>query len=109
WIGDPQKSEDARLLAEERNNEDLPKLKKRVLEHLRAGIKTGHLVFRGSPRQISLGADQSKPSKSMRTAMADYWPRLYPKFDKVPVRITSDQRAIKDVLSGETSSATADV
>jgi len=109
WIGDPQKSEDARLLAEERNNEDLPKLRKRVLEHLRTGIKTGHLVFRGSSRQVKLGPDQSKPSKSMRTAMAEHWPRLYPKFDRVPVRITSEQRAIKDVLSGETTSATADV
>ncbi len=109
WIGDPQKSEDARHLAEERNNEDLPKLKKRVLDHLRAGIKTGRLVFRGSSRQVTLGPDQSKPSKAMRTSMADYWPRLYPKFDKVPVRITSDQRAIKDVLSGEATSATQDV
>lgn len=109
WIGDPQKSEDARLLAEERNNEDLPKLKRRVLDHLRTGIKTGHLVFRGSSRQIKLGPDQSKPSKAMRTDMAEHWPRLYPKFDKVPVRITSEQRAIKDVLSGETTSATTDV
>ncbi|MFG0261208.1 MAG: BREX system P-loop protein BrxC, partial [Novipirellula sp. JB048] len=109
WIGDPQKSEDARLLAEERNNEDLPKLRKRVLDHLRTGIKTGHLVFRGSSRQVTLGPDQSKPSKSMRANMSEYWPRLYPKFDKVPVRVTSEQRAIKDVLSGETTSATQDV
>jgi hypothetical protein len=35
--------------------------------------------------------------------MAAYWPTLYPKFEKVPVRITNDQKAIQDVLSGETN------
>ena len=109
WVGDPQKSDDARGLAEERNNEDLPKLRRRVLEHLRTGIRTGHLVFRGASRQLNLHGDPSKPSKAMRVNMAEYWPRLYPKFDKVPIRIASDQRAIKDVLSGETSTATQDV
>ena len=35
--------------------------------------------------------------------MAAYWPTLYPKFEKVPVRITNDQKAIQDVLAGETN------
>ena len=34
--------------------------------------------------------------------MAAYWPTLYPKFEKVPVRITNEQKAIADVLAGET-------
>lgn len=108
WISDPQKSEDARNLAEERSRDDIPKLRRRVLEGLKQGMKAGHLVFRGSSRQLS-SKPGVVPSKAMRNDMADYWPRLYPKFDRVPVRITSDQRAIKDVLAGETSSATQDV
>ena len=35
--------------------------------------------------------------------MAAYWPALYPRFDKVPVRIINEQKAIQDVLAGETN------
>jgi hypothetical protein len=37
--------------------------------------------------------------------MATFWPQIYTKFDKVPVRISDDQKAIQAVLSGSTNLA----
>ena len=101
WKGDPHKSEDARKLAQDRETDDLPKLERKVIDGLKEGIRTGYLVFRGSNRQVGPKAGQTSAS-AMRADMAAYWPALYPKFDKVPVRITNDQKAIVDVLAGET-------
>ena len=102
WVGDPHKSEDARKLAQDRENEDLPKLHRKVIDGLKEGIRTGHLVFRGSSRQVGIKPGQTSGG-ALRTEMAAYWPTLYPKFDKVPVRITQEQKAIQDVLAGETN------
>lgn len=102
WKGDPHKSEDARKLAQDRENDDLPKLERKVLDGLKEGLRTGHLVFRGSSRQIGVKQGQTSGG-AMRNEMAGYWPTLYPKFDKVPVRIVNDQKAIQDVLAGETN------
>lgn len=99
WVGDPQKSEDARKLAQDRENDDLPKLRRRVVEGLKEGIRTGHLVFRGMNRQVSIKPNQT-PADALRAEMAAYWPTIYSKFDKVPVRIANDQKAIQDVLVG---------
>ncbi len=107
WKGDPHKSEDARKLAQDRENDDLPKLERKVLEGLKDGVRTGHLIFRGSSRQVGLKPGQTS-GIALRSEMAAYWPTLYPKFEKVPVRITNEQKAIQDVLAGETST-TADV
>ncbi len=101
WKGDPHKSEDARKLAQDRETDDLPKLERKVIDGLKEGIRTGHLVFRGSGRQVGPKAGQTSAS-ALRSEMANYWPALYPKFEKVPVRITNDQKAIVDVLAGET-------
>jgi len=101
WASDPHKSEEARKLAQERDEQDLPKLHKRVSDGLKDGLKTGHLVFRGSTRQPTLKPNQT-PGDAVRVEMAACWPTLYPKFDKVPVKITNDQRAIQDVLAGTT-------
>jgi hypothetical protein len=102
WKGDPHKSEDARKLAQDRENDDLPKLERKVLDGLKEGLRTGHLVFRGSSRQLGMKQGQTSGG-ALRNEMAGYWPTLYPKFDKVPVRIINDQRAIQDVLAGETN------
>ena len=59
WKGDPHKSEDARKLAQDRENDDLPKLERRVVDGLKDGFRTGHLVFRGSSRQISIKTGQT--------------------------------------------------
>ena len=99
WVGDPQRSEDARKLAQDREHDDLPKLHRKVVDGLKEGIRTGHLVFQGMPRQISIKPNQTA-GDALRAEMAAYWPSLYPKFDKVPVRIVNDQRAIQDVLAG---------
>ncbi len=102
WAGDPHKSEEARKLAQERENNDLPKLHRRVVDGLKEGLRTGHLVFRGSNRQLAVRPNQTA-GEALRVEMASFWPTLYPKFDKVPVRIANDQRAIQDVLAGTTS------
>ncbi|HET6883744.1 MAG TPA: BREX system P-loop protein BrxC [Pirellulales bacterium] len=104
WKGDPHKSEDARKLAQDRETNDLPKLERKVIEGLKEGIRTGHLVFRGAPRQLGIKAGQTSGT-ALRAEMAAYWPALYPKFDKVPVRITNEQKAIIDVLAGETNTS----
>jgi len=102
WKGDPYKSEDARKLAQDRENDDLPKLERRVIDGLKEGIRTGHLVFRGSSRQVGIKPGQTSGS-ALRSEMVAYWPTLYPKFEKVPVRIANEQKAIQDVLAGETN------
>jgi len=102
WIGDQHKSEDARKLAQDRKNDDLPKLERKVIDGLKEGIRTGHLVFRGSSRQVSIKPGQTSGT-ALRSEMAAYWPTLYPKFEKVPVRITNERKAIQDVLAGETN------
>ncbi len=100
WVGDQHKSEDARRLAQDRENDDLPKLERRVIDGLKEGIRTGHLIFRGSSRQLGVKPGQTSGG-ALRLEMAAFWPTLYPKFDKVPVRIAQDQKAIQDVLAGE--------
>jgi len=102
WASDPHKSEEARKLAQERDEQDLPKLHRKVIDGLKEGLRTGHLVFRGSTRQPTIKPNQT-PGDALRTEMGSCWPTLYPKFDKVPVKITNDQRAIQDVLAGATS------
>lgn len=101
WKGDPHKSEDARKLAQERESDDLPKLERKVIDGLKEGIRTGHLVFRGSSRQVGVKPGQTSGT-ALRSEMAAYWPTLYPKFEKVPIRIANEQKAILDVLAGET-------
>jgi hypothetical protein len=102
WKGDPHKSEDARKLAQDREHDDLPKLHRKVIDGLKEGIRTGHVVFRGASRQLGAKPGQTA-GKTLLAELANYWSTLYPKFDKVPVRIAQDQRAVVDVLAGETN------
>jgi len=102
WKGDAYKSEDARRLAQERENNDLPKLEQKVIDGLKEGIKNGHIIFRGSSRSLSVKQGQA-PGDALRTEMASFWAVLYPKYEKVTTRISNDQKAILDVLSGNTN------
>lgn len=104
WKGDPHRSEDARKLAQEREANDLPKLERRVVEALKEGIRTGWVVFRGSSRSLPVKQGQ-KPSDALRAELGKFWPILYPKFDRVPVRIANDQRSIQDALEGSATSS----
>lgn len=99
WKRDPQKSDDAKKLTQERDANDLPKLKRKVLEGFKEGIKSGYVVFKGSSRTIA-GKPGQTPSDALRAEMATFWPNLYPKFDRLPVRVSDDQRAIQNVLAG---------
>lgn len=99
WKGDPHKSEEARKLAQERELNDLPKLEAKVLAGIKDGLRAGYVVFRGASRTLAVSLGQN-PGDALRADMATFWPALFPKYDKVPVRVRNDQKAIMDVLSG---------
>lgn len=100
WKGDSRKSNDARKLAEEREANDLEKLRRKVEAGLKDGLRHAHVIFRGSSRALSPRPGQT-PGQALRAELASFWPTIYPKFEKVPVRIIQEQRAILDVLAGE--------
>jgi hypothetical protein len=99
WKGDSHRSEEARRLAEEREANDLPKLRRKVETGLKDGLRSAHVIFRGSSRALP-GRGQS-PGDALRTELATFWPTLYPKFEKVREKIVQEQKAILDVLRGE--------
>ena len=99
WKSDTHKSADARNLAVDRESVDLEKLRRKLSDGIADSLKRSHVVFRGSARAIAPKAGQT-PAEALRVELAAYWPTLYPKFDKVPVRILNEQRAILDVLKG---------
>lgn len=104
WKGDPHKSEEAHKLAAERETNDLDKLERRVREAIKSGIRQAHVIFRGSGRALSARSGQT-PGETLRAELSTFWPTLYPKFEKVPVRVAQEQKAILDVLGGEKSLA----
>jgi len=99
WKGDTHKSADARNLAVDRESVDLQKVRGKIDEGITDGLKRSHIVFRGSARALAPKAGQNA-AECLRSELAAFWPTLYPKFDKVPVRIINEQRAILDVLKG---------
>lgn len=100
WKGDPHKSEEARKLAVERETNDLDKLERKARDGIKAGLKQAHVIFRGASHALTPRAGQT-PGETLRAELTAYFPSLYPKFEKVPVRIAQEQRAILDVLGGE--------
>jgi len=100
WKGDPYKSEEARKLAAEREANDLDKLERKVRDGIKDGIRQAHVIFKGSSRALTPRSGQT-PGETLRSELATFWPTLYPKFEKVPVRIAQEQKAILDVLEGE--------
>ncbi|NIO37179.1 hypothetical protein GTO27_05685, partial [Candidatus Bathyarchaeota archaeon] len=86
WKGDPYKSEEARKLAAERESNDLRKLRDKVRSKIEDGLRHAHLVFHGSSRAITPRTSQTV-GETLRSEIASYWPTLYPKYEKVPVRI----------------------
>ena len=99
WKNDPHKSEEAHKLATDRESVELDKLRRRVNEGLQDGLKYAFVIFRGASRAVSFKSEQT-PGVALRADLAGYWPTLYSKYDRVPVRIINEQRAILDVLKG---------
>ncbi len=99
WKGDAHRSEEARKLAAERELNDLPKLADKVLAGIRDGLRAGYIVFRGASHTLAVNPGQH-PGDALRAELASFWPVLFPKYDKVPVRVRNDQKAILDVLAG---------
>jgi hypothetical protein len=100
WKSDPHRSEEARRLAAEREANDLDKLQRKVEQAIKDGISRAHVIFRGSSRTLSPSTGKT-PGENLRSELAAFWPTLYPKFEKVPVRIVQEQKAILEVLAGE--------
>lgn len=100
WKGDPHKSEEAHKLAAEREANDLDKLERKVRDGIKTGVRHAHVIFRGSSRALSSRSGQT-PGETLRAELATFWPTLYPKFEKVPVRVAQEQKAILEVLGGE--------
>ena len=101
WKSDPRRSDDAKKLAHEHEGDSLEKLKRRIVDHLGEGLRTGNLVFRGSARLLAIAANKSSLADALRAEIAEFWPTLYPNFSRMPVRIENEERAIKDALAGE--------
>ncbi len=99
WKGDPGRSAVEHELANTRDITDIPKLKDAVVGAIRQGLKQGHLIFRGSSRSVSCKAGQT-PGEAIRAEISHYFNTLYPKYDKLPIRIKSEQQDIADVLAG---------
>ena len=99
WRGDPNKSTTEHELANNKATVDLPKLKSVIEGSIQYGLKQGHLIFRGSSRPISSKAGQ-KPGETVRSEIGHYFSTLYTKYDKLPIRIKSEQQDISDVLLG---------
>jgi len=99
WKGDPSKPDEARKLVQEKDSNDLPKLEKNVIEGIKDGIRMGHIVFRGASRSITVSSNQT-PGDALRAEMAEFLASIFTKFDKVPVQVSDDQKAIQEVLIG---------
>jgi len=98
WQGDSNKSATERELANSKATVDLPKLKSAVEGSIRLGLKQAHLIFRGSSH-VMAGKSQ-QPGDAIRSEISHYFGTLYPKYDKMPIRIKSEQQDISDVLAG---------
>lgn len=105
WKSEPHKSEEARRLAVERETNDLDKLERKVRDGIKTGLKQAHIVFKGASHTLTCRAGQT-PGEALRAELTAYFPSLYPKFEKVSVRIAQEQHAILDVLKGEKNLAT---
>jgi hypothetical protein len=99
WKGDPQRSAEAHKLAAERETKDLDTLKGKVVAGIRDGLRRAQVVYKGSARAVTSRVGQL-PGEVLRADLAGFWPTLYSKFAKVPVRIVNEQKAVVDVLKG---------
>lgn len=104
WKDDPRRSEDAKRLAYEHERDSLEKLKKRILDHLRDGLRAGHLIFRGDSRLLVVPSSKASLFDALRAELAEYVKISYPNFPLMPVRIENEERAIKEALAGEAPS-----
>ncbi len=99
WRKKPQLAANARELVDNKTVNELPKLKKSVEDALREGLKHAHVIFRGSSRPLNPRQGQTA-GDALRLELSHYFGNLYPKYEKLPVRITQDQRDVAEVLTG---------
>lgn len=100
WKGDPYRSDEARVLATQREANDLKVLRDRVLDNIQGGLRQATVVFRGSSRPVIPKSGQTA-GDALRDVLAAFWPTLYTRFDKVPVQIVREQQGILSVLAGK--------
>lgn len=104
WKGDPHKSGEAHRLAAEREDIDLKKQRDKIRDSILDGLRTSQIIFRGSAQSFSIKSDQ-KPSDALRSALSQFMPKIYTKYEKVPYRPQKEQNAVVDVLRGDKTSS----
>jgi hypothetical protein len=103
WKGDPHKSDDAHKVASEREAKDLGKLREKIVDGLREGLKNARVVFRGSTVSLVIRNGQL-PEDALRSELAAlFWPKLYPNY--INFQIIKEQQAILDALNSPKSSS----
>jgi len=100
WKGDPNKTQYERQLATDREKKELEKIKTNLLGMINEGLNNCHIIHRGPSRALVNG--DPKASTMIRDEVAKFWPSLYEKFKKVPVRLSNERADIVDVLVGNT-------
>ncbi len=101
WKGDVHKSDESRRLADERESGDLRRLEKRISDALKESLRNAWTAFRGTSRAMTARPGQPA-GDGLRAELVQHWPSVFPHFEKVPVRIVQEQRAVMDVLAGRT-------
>ena len=101
WKGDTHRSEEAKALAQARERDDLPRVRARVVDDLRDGLSKAQIVFRGASRAVSVPATK-KAGEVIRAEVGSLLGAVYPKLEKMPVRVSNEEAAIRDVLAGGT-------
>lgn len=97
WKGDPQKSDESRRLASDRESTDLRKQKEKVQEGLFEGLRNAQIIFRGSSRAMICVKGQ-KIRDALQATISEFLPQLYPKYDRVSFRPVKEGKSIVDML-----------
>jgi hypothetical protein len=100
WKGDSNKTQYERTLATDRERKELEKIRQSIIGMLNKGLGNCHIIHKGQSRTI-ISANQ-KASITIRGEVAKFWPTLYERFKKVPIKLRNEKRDILDVLVGNT-------
>ena len=100
WQLDPARTSTERELARERELRQLPALGERAFGALGRAMAEGVVVFRGSSRSLETREGEAA-GMALRTALVKLWPAIYPKLDRVAVRVAHETESIRALLGGK--------
>ena len=101
WKGDPNRTQLERSLATDREKKELQKIRGSIISKINEGLGNCHIIHKGQARAIVTTNGQNV-SNNIREEISKFWPNLYSKFDKVPVKLRNERQDILDVLLGQT-------